>query len=69
VQTLDQAFEGVDARDFLKACAKQVEDNQAAAVAHVPAVMWGQFTIPAGYRDRLRNLPRAAYPMFWDVEL
>jgi peptide/nickel transport system substrate-binding protein len=42
---------------------------QAAAVAHVPAVMWGQFTIPAGYRDRLRNLPRAAYPMFWEVEL
>ena len=42
---------------------------QAAAVAHVPSVMWGQFTIPAGYRDRLRNLPRAAYPMFWDVEV
>ena len=42
---------------------------QAAAVAHVPAVMWGQFTIPAGYRDRLRNLPRAAYPMFWEVEV
>ena len=42
---------------------------QAAAVAHVPSVMWGQFTIPAGHRDRLRNLPRAAYPMFWEVEV
>ncbi len=42
---------------------------QAAAVAHVPSVMWGQFTIPAGYRSRLRNLPQAAYPMFWEVEL
>ena len=42
---------------------------QAAAVAHTPSVMWGQFTIPAGYRTRLRNMPQAAYPMFWDVEV
>ena len=42
---------------------------QALAVAHVPSVMWGQFTIPAGYRERVRNLPRAAYPMFWEVEV
>jgi len=31
--------------------------------------MWGQFTIPAGYRTRLRNMPQAAYPMFWEVEV
>ena len=42
---------------------------QAAAVAHTPSVMWGQFTIPAGYRTRLRNMPQAAYPMFWEVEV
>jgi peptide/nickel transport system substrate-binding protein len=42
---------------------------QAAAVRHTPAVMWGQFTIPAGYRDRLRDLPQAAYPMFWEAKL
>jgi peptide/nickel transport system substrate-binding protein len=33
-----------------------------------PSVMWGQFTIPAGYSDRLRNLIPSAYPMFWEVE-
>lgn len=42
---------------------------QAAEARHVPAVMWGQFTIPAGYRDRLRDLPQAAYPMFWGVRV
>jgi peptide/nickel transport system substrate-binding protein len=42
---------------------------QAAAVPHVPSVMWGQFTIPAGMRERLRDVPRAAYPMFWEARL
>ena len=42
---------------------------QTAAVAHVPSVMWGQFTIPAGYRDRVQDLPRAAYPMFWGARV
>ncbi|RVT92036.1 ABC transporter substrate-binding protein [Rhodovarius crocodyli] len=42
---------------------------QGAAVRHTPSVMWGQFTIPAGYRDRLRDLPQAAYPMFWEAKL
>ena len=42
---------------------------QAIAVRNVPAVMWGQFTIPAGYRDRVRDLPRAAYPMFWGARI
>lgn len=42
---------------------------QTASVAHVPSVMWGQFTIPAGYRDRVRDLPRAAYPMFWEARI
>jgi peptide/nickel transport system substrate-binding protein len=34
-----------------------------------PSVMWGQFTIPAGMRERLRDVPRAAYPMFWEARL
>jgi peptide/nickel transport system substrate-binding protein len=42
---------------------------QARVVEHVPSLMWGQFTIPAGYRDRLRDLPRAAYPMFWGARV
>ena len=42
---------------------------QAAEARHVPSVMWGQFTIPAGYRDRLRDLPQAAYPMFWGARV
>jgi peptide/nickel transport system substrate-binding protein len=31
--------------------------------------MWGQFSRPAGYRARLKNLIQSSYPMFWDVEL
>jgi len=45
------------------------EAIQAAAVPHVPSVMWGQFTIPAGIRERLRDVPRAAYPMFWEARV
>ncbi|TCH99975.1 ABC transporter substrate-binding protein [Roseococcus sp. SYP-B2431] len=42
---------------------------QATAARNVPSVMWGQFTIPAGYRERLRDVPQAAYPMFWGVKV
>jgi peptide/nickel transport system substrate-binding protein len=42
---------------------------QAVAYDLVPSVMWGQFTIPAGYSDRLRNMIPSAYPMFWQVEV
>ena len=34
----------------------------------VPSVMWGQFTIPAGYRNDLKGLIRSSYPMFWEVD-
>ena len=33
-----------------------------------PSVMWGQFTIPVGYRSDLKNLIQLDYPMFWEVE-
>ena len=44
------------------------EQIQAIAYELTPAVMWGQFTIPAGYRADLRNLPQSSYPMFWEVD-
>jgi peptide/nickel transport system substrate-binding protein len=34
----------------------------------VPSVMWGQFTIPAGYRTALKGLIQSSYPMFWEVD-
>ena len=42
---------------------------QTASVRNVPSIIWGQFTIPAGYRERVRDLPRAAYPMFWEARI
>ncbi len=41
---------------------------QTIAYELTPSVMWGQFTIPAGYRSDLRNLIQSDYPMFWQVE-
>ena len=43
-------------------------DIQAAAYELTPSVMWGQFTIPAGYRSNLKGLIQSSYPMFWEVE-
>jgi ABC-type transport system substrate-binding protein len=34
----------------------------------VPSLMWGQFTIPAGYRADLKGLIQSSYPMFWQVD-
>ena len=42
---------------------------QEEAYALTPSVMWGQFSRPAGYRTRLRNLMPSSLPMFWNVEL
>jgi peptide/nickel transport system substrate-binding protein len=63
--------------DLLKAFTKAEDDvgrrrvaEQIQTIAYelTPAVMWGQFTIPAGYRADLRNLPQSSYPMFWEVD-
>ena len=35
---------------------------------NVPAVMWGQFSIPAGYRDTLINPIQSSFPIFWGVD-
>ena len=42
---------------------------QEEAYVLTPSVMWGQFSRPAGYRTRLRNLMPSSFPMFWNVEL
>jgi peptide/nickel transport system substrate-binding protein len=42
---------------------------QTIAYELTPAVMWGQFTIPAGYRTTMKNLPQSSYPMFWEVDI
>jgi peptide/nickel transport system substrate-binding protein len=34
----------------------------------VPSLMWGQFTIPSGYRSDLKGLIQSSYPMFWEVD-
>ncbi|MFI5001553.1 MAG: ABC transporter substrate-binding protein [Reyranellales bacterium] len=43
-------------------------DIQVAAYELTPSVMWGQFTIPAGYRADLKGLIQSDYPMFWEVD-
>lgn len=47
---------------------KIAAEIQVVAYDLVPSVMWGQFTIPAGYRTELKNLIQSDYPMFWEVE-
>ena len=43
-------------------------DIQVAAYDLTPSVMWGQFTIPVGYRSDLKGLIQSDYPMFWEVD-
>src|SRR3954470_5305726 len=47
---------------------KIAADIQTVAYEMVPSVMWGQFTIPAGYRADLKGLIQSSYPMFWEVD-
>ena len=42
---------------------------QAIAYRLVPSVMWGQFSRPAAYRTRLKEMPVSSFPMFWDVSV
>jgi peptide/nickel transport system substrate-binding protein len=42
--------------------------SRSAAYELTPSVMWGQFTIPAGYRAGLKGLIQSSYPMFWEVD-
>lgn len=61
-------------QDFLKApdaaARKDIATRiQAIAYETVPTVMWGQFSRPAGYRKRLKNMIESSFPMFWQVEV
>ena len=47
---------------------KIAADIQVISYELVPALMWGQFTIPAGYRTELKGLIQSSYPMFWQVQ-
>ena len=42
---------------------------QMEAYRTTPSVMWGQFSRPAGYRNRLVNLIQSSFPIFWNVQL
>src|SRR5436190_10893499 len=46
---------------------KIAAEIQVIAYEMVPSLMWGQFTIPAGYRTDLKGLIQSSYPMFWEV--
>jgi peptide/nickel transport system substrate-binding protein len=59
--------------EFIKApdaaARKAVADRiQAAMYENTPSVMWGQFTVPTGYRSSLSGLVESSFPMFWQVE-
>ena len=54
--------------DGLAAQKKLAAEIQKASYELTPAVMWGQFTRPAGYRTTLKNFIESSYPMFWQVE-
>jgi peptide/nickel transport system substrate-binding protein len=41
---------------------------QVLAYGLTPALMWGQFTIPAAYRSHLNGLVQSSFPMFWNVD-
>ena len=65
IPSLLKAFTRAGTVDERKRIATEI---QVAAYELTPSVMWGQFTIPAGYRNKLKNLIQSDYPMFWEVE-
>jgi peptide/nickel transport system substrate-binding protein len=42
---------------------------QVEAYKDTPSVMWGQFSRPAGYRLRLKNIVQSSFPIFWQLTL
>ncbi len=49
-----------------KAIATSIQEE---AYRTVPSVMWGQFSRPAGYRNRLMDLIQSSFPIFWNVKV
>jgi len=54
--------------DGLAAQRRVAAEIQKLSYELTPAVMWGQFTRPAGYRNTLKNFIESSYPFFWNVE-
>ncbi len=54
--------ESLDAR---KSIAAQI---QTLDYENVPSVMWGQFTVPSGYRTSLDGPVQSSFPIFWAVD-
>ncbi|MFC0385664.1 ABC transporter substrate-binding protein [Muricoccus vinaceus] len=49
---------------------RQLADQiQTIAYELVPNLMWGQFSRPAGYRNRMKGLIRSSFPIFWEVSV
>jgi peptide/nickel transport system substrate-binding protein len=65
IPTLLQQFTKADGLDSQRKIAAEI---QVLSYELTPAVMWGQFTRPAGYRTTLKNFIESSYPMFWQVE-
>ena len=65
VPDLLKAFTRASTVDERKKIAAEI---QMIAYEMVPSLMWGQFTIPAGYRADLKGLIQSSYPMFWEVD-
>jgi len=64
IPVLLKSFTQAATLDERKRIAAQI---QAVAYELTPSVMWGQFTIPAGYRSDLKGMIESDYPMFWEV--
>ena len=41
---------------------------QAFDYENVPSVMWGQFTVPSGFRTTLDGPVQSSFPIFWEVD-
>jgi peptide/nickel transport system substrate-binding protein len=65
IPALMRQFVDTEAADDRKRIAAEI---QRLSYALTPAVMWGQFTIPAAYRSSLSGLIESSFPMFWNVE-
>ena len=65
IEPLMKAFAKAESEAERKRIAAEI---QVISYEMTPSVMWGQFTIPAGYRSNLKNLIQSSYPMFWEVE-
>ncbi len=67
-QRIPKLLEQFTRADGLEAQRKLAAEIQVLAYELTPAVMWGQFTRPAGYRTSLTNFIESSYPFFWQVE-